>query len=179
MKKRWNGDHANLFGPNELHSETKTGLSKSRFGDHVSENLYYVQIDHTADIGIRVFAPDGGIVTLFANAARALVDLHTDETAVRHEISRQVIAQGQDWEDLLRHWLTELHYLYEMERLLLPKVDIIKLDENRIMAECFGEVFDPARHEARGEIKAVTHHGLEIVEDEDTGALEAQIIFDL
>ncbi len=140
---------------------------------------YYEQIDHTADIGIRVFAPDGVIGTLFANAARALVDLHTDETAVRHELTRRVEARGQDWEDLLRHWLTELHFLYEMHRLLLPKVVITTLEEDHIVAECTGEVFDAERHEARGEIKAVTHHGLEILEDEETGALEAQVIFDL
>jgi len=146
----------------------------------MSENLYYAQIDHTADIGIRVHAPDGAIATLFANAARALVDLHTDETAVRHEVTRTVEARGQDWEDLLRHWLTELHFLYEDERLLLPKVIVIgELAETRIVAECSGEIFDATRHEARGEIKAVTHHGLEILEDEETGALEAQVIFDL
>jgi SHS2 domain-containing protein len=146
----------------------------------MSENLYYVQIDHTADIGIRIFAPDGAIATLFANAARALVDLHTDETQVRHDITRTVEARGEDWEDLLRHWLTELHFLYEDERLLLSHVVVIgELDAHHIVAEVTGEVFDPARHEARGEIKAVTHHGLEIWEDEDTGALEAQVIFDL
>jgi SHS2 domain-containing protein len=178
LKKGGIGDRANLFGANELHSQCETGFSKSRFGGRMTENLYYVQIDHTADIGIRVFARDGEITTLFANAARALVDLHTDETAVRHEITRTVEANGQDWEDLLRHWLTELHFLYEMERLLLPKVSVTTLEENHIVAECTGEVFDAERHEARGEIKAVTHHGLEIWETEEDG-LEAQVIFDL
>lgn len=136
----------------------------------------YEPIEHTADLGIRVFGADAR--ALFANAARALVDLHTDLAAVQSRESRRVEARGLDPADLLRHWLTELHYLYETERLLLPEVAIVELTDERVVADCRGERFDPARHEARGEIKAVTAHGLEIWEEED-GSLVAEVIFDL
>jgi SHS2 domain-containing protein len=136
----------------------------------------YEFLEHTADLGIRVFGRD--VAELFRNAARALADLHTDVAAVETRERRRVEARGVDPPDLLRHWLTELHYLYETERLLLPEAAIVELTDERVVAECRGERFDPARHEARGEIKAVTAHGLEIWEEAD-GSLVAEVIFDL
>jgi len=140
------------------------------------DQVFYEQIDHTADLGIRVFGANPE--ELFANAARALVDLHTDWTAVEEMVILHVEARGQDWEQLLHNWLRELHFVYETERLLLPNVAVIELDQEHILAECSGEAFNGRRHEARGEIKAVTHHGLEIWETEE-GGLEAEVIFDL
>jgi len=141
----------------------------------MADASFYEQIDHTADLGIRVRGES--LQLLFANAARALVDLHTDLRAVEAHDSRRVEARGEDWPDLLRHWLRELHYLYETERLLLPEVSVVELAEDHIVADCRGERFDDARHETRGEIKAVTHHGLDLWETEE--GFEAEVIFDL
>ena len=137
---------------------------------------FYELIEHTADLGIRVFGADPA--ALFRNAARALVDLHTDLAAVTSREARRVTAEGVDPPDLLRHWLTELHFLYETERLLLPDVAVVELTDTRVVADCGGERLDPPRHEARGEIKAVTAHGLAIWEEED-GSLVAEVILDL
>ncbi|MCI0339797.1 MAG: archease [Planctomycetales bacterium] len=136
---------------------------------------FYELLPHTADLGIRVRGRS--LEDLFRNAARALVDLHTDLRTVVVRERVRILVEGMDTPDLLRRWLAELHYLYETRRLLLPEARFSELAETRLAAEAAGEVFDAARHEARGEIKAVTHHGLSVRRLRSVWV--AEVIFDL
>lgn len=135
----------------------------------------YELLEHTADTGIRVRGRTRADV--FARAAWAFADLHTDATRVEGRERVTVAVEGIDAADVLRRFLRELHYLYETRRLVLPQVAIRRLTATRCEAEAAGETFDPARHEARGEIKAVTHHGLVVRRDGRTWV--AEVIFDL
>ncbi len=141
----------------------------------VPSKKFYDLLPHTADLGIRLRGRT--LAALFRNGARALVDLHTDLGKVRIRERVRVTAEGLDRPDLLRRWLAELHYLYETRRLLLPDARFEELEETRLVADVGGERFDPARHEARGEIKAVTYHGLSV--RRTRGLWVADVIFDL
>ena len=145
------------------------------YDPRVSAAPPYELIDHTADTGIRVRGRTRADV--FARAAWAFADLHTDATRVEPRERVAVAVEGLDAGDVLRRFLRELHYLYETRRLVLPHVTIGRLTARCCEATAAGETFDPARHEARGEIKAVTHHGL-VVRREGRGWL-AEVIFDL
>ena len=76
----------------------------------------YELLDHTADMGIRVWADD--VKGLFQEAARALFDIITDLEKVEARLDREVAVQGSGQEELMVAWLSELLYLHEVEELL-------------------------------------------------------------
>ena len=135
----------------------------------------YELVDHTADLGIRVWADD--VTGLFKEAAKALFDIITDLTKVEAHVKREIVVQGSGQEELMVAWLNELLYLHEVERLLLCDFSIVEIDEGRVTGVANGEEFDEARHSVKTEVKAVTYHQLEI--KEHGGRWQAQVIFDI
>ncbi len=132
--------------------------------------------DHTADVGLRVLAPD--LEALFEEAAKALTAalLGADaKLASKQEIS--VALDADDRVDLMHDWLAELHFYFETKRFVCATADVTLSDQKRLTATVFGETLDPARHEIELEIKAVTYHGLK-VERRDAGWL-CEVILDL
>ena len=65
-------------------------------------------IDHTADVGYRLFAPT--LAELFAVAGRALFDAITALDSIQPQFERQVEAAAGDVEALLVAWLSELNF---------------------------------------------------------------------
>ncbi len=135
----------------------------------------YTLIDHTADLGIRVWA--GGLRELFEEAAAALFDLITDRGRVADTAVRALAVQGRDRPDLMVNWLRELLYLWNGDQLLVARTRVDTLDETRLAARVWAAGYDPRRHELRREIKAVTYHGI-AVGPADEG-WEAVVIFDV
>ena len=135
----------------------------------------YETIDHTADLGIKVFGRDRE--ELFVNAAYALFDLITDIKKVEEKISFEVAVEGNDGEDLMINWLGELLYLSQGRELLLKNFNIENLDETSIKAIVAGEMYQPRKHTINLEIKAVTYHQVEIKQAGNKWS--ARIIFDL
>jgi SHS2 domain-containing protein len=132
--------------------------------------------EHTADLGIRVRAPDRE--TLLAEAARALFSLLVvNLEAVRPVQERQIVLERQDDDSLLLFdWLSELLYRFETEHILLGEF-AVRLADPGLHAVCRGEPVDRARHELDHEVKAITYHGL-TVRAEPAGWL-AEVIVDI
>ena len=135
----------------------------------------YEYIEHTADIGIRVYGRE--LKELFANAARAFSDILVEPESIQPSLQKQVMVESRGWERLLVTWLSELLYLFEVDQWLFREYDILSLDENRLEAACRGEHYDPDRHEIKTGIKAVTYHQLSVQRVNDIW--EATIIFDV
>ena len=135
----------------------------------------YELVDHTADVGIRVWADD--IKGLFEESARALFDIITNLTTVEAHLKREIVVRGASQEELMVAWLNELLYLHEVEHLLLCDFALTEIDERKVQGVARGEVFDEGRHPIKTEVKAVTYHQLEIKEQE--GRWQAQVIFDI
>ena len=135
----------------------------------------YELLDHTADLGIRVWAAD--VKGLFQEAARALFAIITDLEKVTVHLSREVAVQGSGREELLVAWLSELLYLYEVKGLLFCDFALAEIDGVRVKGVARGEEFDEGRHPIKTGIKAVTYHQLEIKEED--GRWQAQVIFDI
>lgn len=131
-------------------------------------------IDHTADIGIIVYAPD--LKNLFARAALGMFSLITDISIVKGEIRREIKLAAANSEDLLIHWLNELIYLFEVAHIILCRFHIVEISNTKIHATCFGEKIK-RRHRINREIKAATYHMLNITKY--NSGLKAQVIFDL
>lgn len=132
-------------------------------------------IDHTADFGIRVTAPD--LPGLFREAGIALMASMIDLRTVDALQTQAVEVTGADWPDLMVNWLRELLYLFNGEEFLVREIDIQRLAEFSLTAEVAGTAFDPDRHRIETEIKAVTYHDIEVARTAD--GWSAQVIFDI
>lgn len=135
----------------------------------------YETFEHTADLGLRVRAPD--LATLFAEAGRGLTSMivaNLDQVKPVCEIALTV--PGEKPDELLFDWLTELLYLFETRHLLLTDFEV-RFDESGLRATARGEEADDSRHQLEHEVKAITYHGL-TVEPADGGWL-AEVIVDI
>jgi SHS2 domain-containing protein len=135
----------------------------------------YQLIDHTADFGIQVAGED--LAALFTNAGLALFDLLSDATEREGADKQAVCVKGADWPDLMVNWLRELLYLYAGEEKLVRTIQVESLVEAEISATVTFDFFDPACHEIKNEIKAVTYHQISV--DPTPHGWAARIIFDM
>jgi len=136
------------------------------------------EIDHTADVGIVVTAPDRD--TLYARAAVGTFLLLTDVEAVRETAQETVVVEAGDAEALMVRWLSELNFLHTTRHVLFRRFDVAVSDTHdllRLEATCHGENIDRDRHPIYTEIKAVTFHDMQIRETD--GTWEVQVIYDL
>lgn len=132
-------------------------------------------IDHTADVGYRLFAPT--LMELFAIAGRALFDAITELDSVQRTRSRSIRVEANEVEALLVAWLAELNYHCITDFELFNQFEIQSLSTQHVEAIAYGEKIDLERHDIKTEIKAVTYHGLFV--RENANGWEAQIIFDV
>jgi SHS2 domain-containing protein len=120
----------------------------------------YEIFEHTADLGLRIRAPD--LDTLFAEAGRGLFSLiveNLDDVRPVREVTFHI--QGQDREYLLFDWLNEILFTFDTEHLLLCQFQV-RINENGLEADARGETLDPQRHQIDHEVKAITYHGLKL-----------------
>jgi len=135
----------------------------------------YELFEHTADLGLRVRAPD--LNALFADAAQALFSaIVEDLDTVRPEQRVDVELTGNDREYLLFDWLKELLYRFDAEHLLFTRFEV-RVTNVGLNGTAWGEPLDRARHELAHEVKAITYHGLRVEKTSD-GYL-AEVIVDI
>jgi SHS2 domain-containing protein len=135
----------------------------------------YELLDHTGDLGIRVWAAD--VKGVFQEAARAIFAIITDIDKVEVHVNRKVTVKASTLEELLVAWLSELLYLHEVKGLLFCDFALTEINEGSVRGVAMGEEFDEGRHAIKTSIKAVTYHQLEIQEQD--GRWQAQVIFDI
>lgn len=135
----------------------------------------YKLIEHTADLGIKVWGAD--LKELFINAASAMYELIADINSVKGVVSIEVEADAQDRDQLLKNWLSELLYYFHVKDILFNGFLIEELGDKKIISVAKGEKIDRRRHNLKREIKAVTFHNLKI--EEENRRLTTEIIFDV
>ncbi|HEV2969214.1 MAG TPA: archease [Pirellulales bacterium] len=136
----------------------------------------YETFEHTADLGLRVRAAD--LDALFAEAGRGLFSLmiaNLEDVRAVEEVSLGVIGAELDY--LLFDWLNELLFIFETRRLVLVEFQV-RVAESSVQATARGEPFDPARHHAEHEVKAITYHELKVAQEPD-GTWLAEVIVDI
>ena len=131
--------------------------------------------EHTADLGLRMRTAD--LNGLFAEAARALFSVVVEGLGTVVASQRlEVRIAGTDREFLLFDWLKTLLYHFDAEHLLFSRF-AVKVGDDGLEGEAWGEPLDPARHELNHEVKAITYHGLKVEKTAD-GWL-AEVIVDI
>lgn len=130
-------------------------------------------LDHTADVGFEVVAPD--LETLLRRSGSGLVALLLGDDRPEAEASVEVEVDAESAAGLLRGWLRELLYRHEAEGLTYVDADFRELGETGLRARVR---VGPAPGVPAREIKGVTWHGLRAEEDAD-GRWRATVIFDV
>ncbi len=133
--------------------------------------------DHTADVGLRVSAES--LNALFQIAAEALFDyIVVNRCDVAVVLVEVVNLDAESPADLLAKWLNELIFRCETTHRLYTRFDVtVDQDCTTLSAEIGGESMDLERHILDHEVKAVTQHGLSLMQTE-TGWI-AELILDI
>ena len=126
-------------------------------------------LEHTADIGLRVWAPD--LNELFAEAAIALIDVMG--RGVGPVDRRETVdLDAPDLEALFVDWMSEVLFLFEVRNIVPQSVDVAV---DRVTWRLHATIEGPAaeKFEQHGPaVKAVTYHGLEVGDREATVYLD-------
>ena len=131
--------------------------------------------DHTADMGMRASGKD--LAGLFTSSALGMFNLIVPLEEFKAQDALDILLEAPNVEELLWKWLRELHYLFCTQKLVFKEFEFKELNEKLVWATCSGEYFDPAKHASEREVKAVTHHGFNVVKDEN--GWKAEVIFDI
>ena len=135
----------------------------------------YELIEHTADIGVRVYGRD--LKGLFRNAAYCMFDIIADLEGLTQSVSADFAIEADNYEELLVRWLDELLYNFYTKWIIFFEFDILELGEKGMKARAFGRLVGENRNRLKTEIKAATYHNLNIKKQTDYYSVE--IIFDV
>jgi protein archease len=130
--------------------------------------------DHTADIGIRVFAPS--MDELAAPAARGLYAVIGELATAGPATPFSLDLSGDDPALLLREYLTELLVFFERDQCVIEP-DSAEFNAEGLSVRGRKLAVDAAKSVYYREVKAITYHELAI--RPVTGGYEATIIVDI
>lgn len=116
----------------------------------------FQELDHTADIAVRVFGSD--LRDLFENAAYAMACQLADLEGIQPDTEKEIELRAGDVEVLLVEWLSELLYLSDRDRLVFTEFDILHVSDNKLNAVARGGSVAGFHHH----IKAVTFSELSV-----------------
>jgi SHS2 domain-containing protein len=121
-------------------------------------NVGYELVDHTADIGVRLWGSTPEEV--FEQGALALFSLVCDPLQIDDLEGVDVRLEAERMDLLLAAWLNELLYIFETRKLVLTQFDILQLGERTLRARVAGEPL--GAHILCGGVKAATLHELSL-----------------
>lgn len=138
-------------------------------------------IEHTADVGILARGRD--LAELFANAAAGMLETVADTGALEGGEAVEVEVEvgpgaAAGLEEALVAWLEELLYLSETRGMLFSRVEVRSAGETAVAGTAWAVPLSAWRGAVRREIKAVTHHRLE-VRPEPAGGWTCRVLFDV
>ena len=121
-------------------------------------------LPHVADAYIAAYGSTLG--EAFENAALGMIDVMIDPSTVSAVIEDDISISASDEKALLYSWLEQLILNFDIDEKIYGKFKVIEIvhegGEWKLTAKAYGEIFDPARHPSKTEIKAVTYHKMEI-----------------
>jgi len=130
-------------------------------------------IEHTADVGLVAYGRT--LAEAFANAAYGLFSIIAELKTVKETESRQLDLSEEDLEALLFEWLNRLIYFFDVEMLLFKRFEVRDFDGHGLKATCYGEKYDPSRHQIKTGVKSATYHMLKVDREKN----QVQVIFDV
>jgi SHS2 domain-containing protein len=125
-------------------------------------------IEHTADVGLRIWAPT--LEDVFAEAAIGLVGVMG--TADGDPVSERVTLESTDLDALFVDWLSEVLFLFEARK-IVPLDVRVGIDREHCSLDATIDGVRVTMFDEHGPaVKAVTFHGLRVAEGEATVYLD-------
>jgi SHS2 domain-containing protein len=140
--------------------------------------MAYSFFDHTGDIGVRLTGRTPAL--LFASAAEAFTDSITAIQGVEPRRPEEVDLAAPELDLLLVDFLSELLYRFDTRAWLTREAELVVREADggwMLEGTLRGEKLDPDRHGVKVLIKAVTYHGLEVVQRD--AEWSANLVFDI
>ena len=131
--------------------------------------------DHTADIVLFAWGPT--MDDLFRAAADGLYATIGELRDRGQKQAVRITLKGNDINDLLHDFLTELHYLFEVKAQRLSNFTFQRSDDSAMEVSASAADVDPDASIYDREVKAVTYHDLRIAERD--GRYEVAVIWDI
>ena len=129
-----------------------------------------------ADCALEIHGRD--LDDLFATAARALADVMVDPDTVSRDVERTLLRRARALDLLLHEWLSELIFLKDAERLVLPEAFVsVRAVPPELTARLRGGRIAPARTALRADPKAVTFHQFTV--EPRAGGWYARVVIDI
>lgn len=120
----------------------------------------YELFDHTADIGIRVWAPT--LPELIRPATEGLYAVLGNLATGSDSVARTIEFRGDDAALLLRDYLAELLFIYDSGRRQLTEVQAREFTAQHLVVNGQARIVDQNRSVLAHEVKAVTYHELAV-----------------
>ncbi|HEY68248.1 MAG TPA: archease [Thermoflexia bacterium] len=131
----------------------------------------FEEIEHTADIAIRVWGRD--LAELFANAAYGMACQMADPDEVPRTVEQAIELEACDAETLLVTWLNELLYLNERDGDVFVEFEMGQVTPTHVQAVVRG---GPPPYQGL-QIKAATFSDLKIAPTDE--GYETTVVFDV
>ena len=145
-------------------------------GDDGAGMKPYEYLEHTADMGMVVRGKN--LSELLTHAAQGLFETIAVVGTIDETVSVEIHLTAESVEELFVGWLDELIFRHETEEMFFKRAEVQRCSETEIFATVYGEPVNFDKHEVYTEIKSVTYHQLQVVQQGD-GSWFAQVIFDL
>ncbi len=131
--------------------------------------------DHTGDLGLEVEADSPE--RLFALAAEALCAQIALPALGGSDAEAALALDGDDPRDLFVHWLNTVLLEAELAGAIWTRVEVTALTPTHLEARLAGERLEGGRQVRMREVKAVSHHALEL--ELTPGRARARFVLDL
>ncbi|MBP1929298.1 SHS2 domain-containing protein [Methanolinea mesophila] len=130
--------------------------------------MSYVELEHTADVKLRVEA--GTLEELFSEAVRALMaTMYGSVEPGTRAVSVEV--HSADLEGLVHDLLSEALFLSDVEEVVFSSARLT-IGKDSVSGILLGEPFDPSRHRGGSEVKGISYSGMKIGKEDDTYILD-------
>jgi SHS2 domain-containing protein len=123
-------------------------------------------LEHVTDAYIEAFGES--IEEAFSNAAKGTINVMFDNEKIHGTDKVDIRVEGEDYYELLFNWLEAVYQLMTIDNQVMSKFEI-KISQIHSKYELTGwvmaELIDITKHGYRTEIKGITYHAMEILQE--------------
>lgn len=140
----------------------------------MTEHTFQV-LEHTADKGVA--ATGKTMAEAFENAAYGTFSLFVDPSQYQPESEVEISVEGDDREQLLWSWLSELVFMFEVDKQLPVNFHILEISDTALKAVVPVRPIGKDIEWHGSGVKAITYHQLKV--EETDGTWLAQVYVDV